>query len=280
MTPDPRDWLAAIAPAWLLILGRTAGLAWTAPGWGLSGVGWRTKLGLAVLLAVVLGPSLGPRIGRERGLPDAVAAPGGASSAGVGWGAFGLALAVEAAIGAGLGLSAGLVVSAARQAGEVVGLQAGLSPAGLLTPEAGDPGGGGLTPLGHLFGLVALGIFLAADGPLKLVEVVAESYDALPVGLGAGRGFAVSPPTPELAARAFGHVGWALALAVRAAAPTALALVLSGLALGWLARASPALGPTLSGLAWPARSVLGLAFAWLGLAGLGAVVASAWTSGG
>ncbi len=131
-------------------------------------------------------------------------------------------------------------MAAARQAGEVIGLQAGLAPASLLAPDAADGSGESLTPLGHLYGLVALAIFLAVDGPLRMVEVLVESYDALPVGLGVGRGFAVRPPTPELAAAAFGQVGGALALAVRAAAPVALAMVLAGLALGWLARAPPA----------------------------------------
>ena len=75
---------------------------------------------------------------------------------------MGRACLVEGLGGAALGWSAALIVAGARQAGELVGLQAGLSPAALLDPEAAEE----LTPLGHLYGLVALAVFLALDGPL------------------------------------------------------------------------------------------------------------------
>ena len=89
-------------------------------------------------------------------------------------GGLGRALIVEAAIGVMLGMSAALIVAGARQAGEVVGGQAGLSAAALLDPEAS----GEMTPLGHLYGLVALMVFLALDGPVMLVKSLAESYHA------------------------------------------------------------------------------------------------------
>ena len=61
----------------------------------------------------------------------------------------------EVLVGAGIGWSASLVIAGARQAGEIVGAQAGLSAAALFDPEAGED----LTALGHLYGLVALGVF-------------------------------------------------------------------------------------------------------------------------
>src|SRR5205823_4880255 len=79
---------------------------------------------------------------------------------------------------AALGLSAALVVAGARQAGELVGAQAGFAPAALFDPEAGDE----MTALGHLYGLVALGVFLALDGPLALVRALVESYRVIPPG--------------------------------------------------------------------------------------------------
>ena len=60
-------------------------------------------------------------------------------------------------MGLALGFAASLVIAGARQAGEIVGGQAGLSAASLFDPDAGDD----MTPLGHLYGLVALGTFLA-----------------------------------------------------------------------------------------------------------------------
>ena len=73
----------------------------------------------------------------------------------------------------------------------MVGCQAGLSPAALFDPEAGD----GMTPLGHLYGLVALGVFLALDGPTQLVVALAESYRWIPAG--------GAPPSTDLATWAF-----------------------------------------------------------------------------
>src|SRR5262249_53451356 len=143
-----------------------------------------------------------------------------------------------------------LVVAAARQAGELVGLQAGLAPAALIDPEVSDE----LTPLGHLYGLVALGGFLALDGPLKLVGALVESYAIVPAG---GVGLTGDLGLGQTAVEeAFARVAWALALVVRAAAPAALALVLAGLALGLVGRAAPGVG-FLAG-AFPVRSVLGL----------------------
>jgi flagellar biosynthetic protein FliR len=250
-------------PGCLLIASRSAGLVWTAPGWGMPGLGWRIRLGLAVLLAALLTPGVGPSVG------DAVA---GSIGGGAGRGPIDLwllapACVIEAAVGMGLGLAVGLVVAAARQAGEIVGSQAGLAPSALLDPEGGAEAGE-MTALGHLYGLVALGIFLALDGPLSVVTTLVESYRAIPPALGGG------PPSPSLALAAFGRLGWALALAVRLAAPAGLALVLAGLALAWLSRAVAT--PTLSALAWPARSAIGVVLAWIGLAGLAAVLASAW----
>ena len=69
-------------------------------------------------------------------------------------------------------------------------------------------------------------------------------------------------------------MGRALALALRASAPPALALTLAGLALGLLGRAAPSL--QLVSLSLPARTLLGLALAMLGLATLAATLAAAW----
>ena len=168
--------------------------------------------------------------------------------------------------GGGLGWSAALIVAGARQAGELVGSQAGLAPAALFNPEAGDE----MTALGHLYGLVALGVFLALDGPLALVRALVESYRVIPPG----GGVSSLTLTEGTAALAFERVGEALALSLRAAAPVALALALAGVALGLLGRAAPSL--QLLALAMPVRLALGLVLVLVGLAGLAATLAAAW----
>jgi flagellar biosynthetic protein FliR len=233
---------------WLLVLARTLGLSWTAPALSTAGLDARYRLILAATLAVLIAPVV---VGEITAPPSPTILAG--------------ACLAEVVIGAGLGWAGALVIAGARQAGEVVGGQSGLSPAALLDPEAGD----GLTPLGHLYGLVALGVFLALDGPTQLVVALAESYRSIPAGGG--------PPSPDLATWAFGRVGQALALALRASAPPALALTMAGLALGLLGRAAPSL--QLVSLSLPARTLIGLALAALGLATLAATIGAAWQAG-
>jgi len=250
-------WLLAWGGPALLAFARAAGLAWTAPGLSTPGLDWRFRIVLAGLLAVVLAPA-------AAGSPGVGAAPPGA------W-AFASACLGEALVGAALGWSAALVVAGARQAGEVVGAQAGLSPAALVDPEAGDE----MTPLGHLYGLLALAVFLGLDGPLTAARALAESYRVFPPGAGfSGLTGDGGVSSSGVAAFAFGRVGEALGLALRAAAPAAVGLALAGLALGLLGRAAPSL--PLAALALPVRAALGLVLVALGLAALAATLAAAW----
>jgi len=229
----------------LLVFARVLGLGATAPALATPGLEPRFRLLLAIALTAVVAPAVAPTIEAPTG-PAAIAA------AGLG----------EVLVGAAIGWAAGLVIAGARQAGEVVGAQAGLSAAALFDPEAGDE----QTPLGHLYGLVALGVFLAMDGPLMLVGALVESYEAMPVG---------GPPfSAETAGAAFARVGRALALTVRAAAPPAIAMTLAGVALGLIGRAAPSL-PAAT-MALPVRYALGLLLAILGAVALAGTIAAAW----
>lgn len=239
------SWLPGEWSVWALVLARVAGLAWIAPGWGAAALGWRLRLLLVMLLTAILVPAVGATLQPPAGLAE-----------------LGQACLAELLAGAALGWTASLVVAGARQAGEIVGVQAGLSPAALLDPDADSE----LTALGHLYGLMALGVFLALDGPLALVGALVESYRAIPAG-----GLSVSP---ELAGDAMARVGQALALSVRLAAPAATALMLAGGALGLLSRAAPSL--QLLALALPVRWGVGLVFVLIGMATLAFTLAAAW----
>ncbi len=248
--PSPSTaWIVTHAGVAALAFARAAGLAWTAPGMATPGLGSRARVVLAGLLGLTLVPVVG----------------GDPAAAALGWSAVAAACAGEVLVGAALGWSAALVVAGARQAGELVGAQAGLSAAALFDPEAGDE----LSALGHLYGLVALGAFLALDGPLALVRALVESYRVVPPGVG-------WVWTEGAAAMAFGRVGGALALALRAAAPAATALALAGVALGLLGRAAPSL--QLVALAMPVRAALGLTLVLLGLGALAATLSLTWAA--
>jgi flagellar biosynthesis protein FliR len=153
-------------------------------------------------------------------------------------------------------------VAAARQGGELVGAQAGLSAASLINPETGE----GMTPMGHLYGLLALGVFVALDGPLQLVTGIARSYAAIPIG-----GLTLSETS---VGDVFFRVASTLELALRAAAPAALALMVAGLAVGLMARTAPSFQFMNFSLA--VRAAAGFVIVLAGLVPLAAMLATAW----
>jgi len=238
-------WVLSHAGVWALVLARILGLCLTAPALAIPELDWRFRLGLVAILGMVLVPVLEPMIM----LPAA-------------WSGTAQALVLEVLTGAVLGWSAALIVAGARLAGDLVAAQAGLSTATLLDSETGDE----LAPLGRLYGWIALAVFLALDGPLVLVRALLESYDAVPAGR-----LLISDDTAMLA---FGQVARALELALQAAAPPALALILARIVLGWLSRAAPSL-PFVA-LALPIRSFLGIVLVLLSLATLAVTLSDAW----
>jgi flagellar biosynthesis protein FliR len=219
----------------------------TAPLALIPGLGWRFRLVFAFMLAVLIAPSVGPCISFLPTLSRTA------------WVA-----AIEVIVGALLGWSAALIVAGARQAGELVGAQAGLSAAAFFDPVSGEE----ITPLGQLYGLIALAVFLALDGPLVLVGALLESYRTLPPG--------DIVLNQDLVTRAFSQLVGALALALRAAAPPVISLAFAGAAMGWLGRIAPAV-PVLA-LSLPVRSILGIILVFLSLVTLVATLSRAWMS--
>jgi flagellar biosynthetic protein FliR len=240
------SWVTSHAAVWTLVLARVFGVCMTAPAIVVPGLEWRFRLVLSLMLSVLIAPAVESRI-----VPAALGPM-------VAWMA-----AMEVITGGLLGWSAALIVAAARQAGELVSAQAGLSAAALFDPATGDE----LTPLGHLYGLIALAVFLTLDGPIILVGAMIESYQALPPG-----GFVV---TAETVTQAFAQVGDALALSLRAAAPPAIALAVAGIVMGWIGRLAPAVPILAHSL--PVRAILGIVLVSLSLGVLATTFSHLWT---
>lgn len=250
--PIELGWSWATATAWVLAGSRTAGVCFTAPTLAAPGLGWRFRVVAALALAVWTAPLAAPAIGTP------------SSPYGVG----GLIVG-EALVGALLGLSASLVVAGARQAGELVASQAGLTMASLLDPETGEE----TSALGHLYGLIAIAVFLSMNGPLVVLDSLLRSFEAIPAGTLVFERAAIQAM--------FGRVAEALQLAVRAAAPPAIALATAGVALGWLGRLAP--GVPLMALSLPIRATLGVVLIMASLVALTACLEggwSAWVAGG
>jgi flagellar biosynthesis protein FliR len=239
-------WFSADAAVWLLVTARAAGVCFTAPVLAAPGLDMRFRVALAVLLGAWLAPTAAPLVEPTEW------------SAAIVW-----LVLNELLIGGLIGWSASLIVAAARQAGDLVAAQSGMSTSTLFDPESGEE----LTALGHLYGLIALATFLAVDGPLVMTEAMLESFKTIPAGRLVFERAAVDV--------IFKQTAEALALAVRAAAPPALALAAAGVALGWLGRLAPSV--PLMTLSLPIRAALGVVLVSASLATLVVCLSNAWS---
>lgn len=212
---------------WLML--RIGGALSAAPMIGTRAMPMRARLILTIALALALTPLLPVAPGFIT--PDALLV---------------LAVAREIAIGLAMGLMLRVAFEAGSLAGEAIAQGMGLSFAQMTDPMRGQNSG----VVGQFFYVVMGLLFFAFDGHLALIELVYNSYAAVPV----------ATPLPNVEVFLSGlpaFVPTVLQVAFRIALPMMLALLLSNLAFGLLGRAAPAFNPIAIGL--PASLLLGLA---------------------
>lgn len=219
--------IAALVGSAVWPLARVSGFLMAAPVTASRSVPMRVRVVLALAVTALLAPVL----------PPAEAAV--ASAAGL------ATIVQQVAIGVALGLAVRLVFLVLELAGELVALQMGLGFAAMVDPQNGVQ-----VPLvSQLYVIVATLLFLAVDGHLALIALLAESFTVLPVGTG---GLAAAVPEAVL-----GWAGWLIAKAVLLAAPVVLGLLAVNLALGIMTRAAPQLN--IFAVGFPVMIVLGIA---------------------
>lgn len=150
-------WLAAF----LLPLFRVLGLMTAAPVLSSRAVPARARVAIALSVALVATMVVPPPPG-DAGLGSAL-----------GW----LVAAREVGIGLAIGFVARLIFTAFEVAGELVGLQMGLSYAGFFDPSAGQS-----NAIGRVVNNFAMLTFVTMNGPLVLVGAVLQSFKAFPLG--------------------------------------------------------------------------------------------------
>ncbi|CAI2415416.1 flagellar biosynthetic protein FliR [Serratia proteamaculans] len=138
---------------------RILALISTAPVFSEKQISKKVKIGLGALIVILVAP----------GLPI--------SSVPI-FSAAGLWLAAQQIlIGVALGLTMQFAFAAIRLAGEVIGMQMGLSFATFF-----DPSGGPNTPvLARLLNLLAMLLFLSFNGHLWLISLLVDSFHTLPI---------------------------------------------------------------------------------------------------
>jgi flagellar biosynthetic protein FliR len=207
------------------------------------------RVGFAVLLAAVASPLL---------------LAGGDAAALAQASALRLALAMarEVAVGLCLGLVASAVFRAAELAGRLADTLRGANIAEVLVPTAEERS----SPFGALYLLVATMVFFRIGGVPRLVEGLLGSYQVLPVGGGLGAGPARH--AAQLVALASARL---IASGVALAAPVVVAVWLTDLGLGLVARAAPQVPVYFLGL--PLKGLLSVGIILLGLGALVAALA-------
>ncbi len=206
----------------------------------------RAKIGLALLIAVVAGGMTGEQ-------PAAVFTADAP-----------LLLMQQILIGFAMGFSIRLVFAAAELAGDMIGLQMGLSFATFI-----DPTSSAQTPIvGTFIGLCATLLFLALDGHLALIAGVTASFQAAPVD----PAFLAAMDWQRLAAT--GSLVFVTGLQI--ALPVLATMLAVNLTLGVMSRAAPQLN--LFSVGFPLTVISGLLLLALFLPQLLAPLAAALQS--
>ena len=232
-------WIAAYAWPFLRILA----LFTAAPLLSQRSIPLRVKVGLAAYIAFIIVPAL----------PE----PQHAST---GW-----LLAQQLAIGLGIGFALQLVFAAFSVAGDLLGLQMGLSFASFIDPQNSQE-----EPIvGSFLSILGMLVFLAMNGHLLMVAGIAESFRAMPVGA-AGPGLAEWQSLAAMGGTLF-SVGLHMSL------PVLATMLILNLALGVLARAAPQLN--IFAVGFPASIIVGLLALALAMPLMGPFLESALEQG-
>jgi flagellar biosynthetic protein FliR len=206
-----------------LVMLRSTGMVFTAPIFGHHAIPTLVKIGLSAALAVALAVPAGSSAGT---LPLVMAAP------------------IELIIGTALGFMLSMGFQAVEVAGKVVSIQLGLSLGAVFSPTDQESA----TAIDPFFSVLAGLLFLALGLHLALVQALANSFSAYPIGAG------WPADLPLTGART---IALSLELGVRVALPIALVLLMVELAVALLARAIPQINVFILGL--PLKMLVGIA---------------------
>jgi flagellar biosynthetic protein FliR len=192
---------------------RIAALATSAPIFSHRSVPRPTRIGLAVLVTVLVAPALPATPFVSPFSPPGL-----------------LLIVQQVLIGVAIGFAMQIVFAAADLAGELIGLQMGLSFATFVDSQNSDQ----VPIVGSYLSLTMMLVFLALNGHLMLIAGLVETFATFPLN-GARTVGALDAQLIALAGRDLFALGVTLAL------PVIGAMLLANLALGVLTRTAPQL---------------------------------------
>jgi flagellar biosynthetic protein FliR len=196
-----------------LVLARIGALVAVAPVFGSAAVPWRFRGALAVVLALFVTPL---EAGKATELPGNMAD-------------FLVLAGADALIGLILGLGVLVLFSGLQVAGQLISQMSGTQLGDVL-----DPGLGASVPtVSRLLYYVTLAVFLAIGGHRQVLAALLDTFVSLPAGQGAS--------SPAFTAAITSVLAQSFELGIRVAAPAVVALLLTTLVLGMVARTLPQL---------------------------------------
>jgi flagellar biosynthetic protein FliR len=204
------DLFAAGSPQTLVLLAaRIGGLVMIAPVFSTKALPASVKTGIVVLLTILLEPLAFSQL---HAMPQITAE----------------AFVGEVLVGFGLGLGAAMLAGAASLAGDVMGMQMGLSGAAVLDPINNTQE----NVLGSFGNLFAITLLLAVDGHIVMIDAITRSFYAVPIGSGVHAAGVLA-----MVRTGSGLFG----LGLQFAAPVIAAVLVANTALAILTRAAPQL---------------------------------------
>lgn len=203
-------WLETILPVFLLVLARTMGLFIQAPVLNNKNIPQPVKMSLIVAMSIVI----------MAVLPAYPAVPHYVMP-------FLLMALTEFMFGAIFGFAASFLFHAIQSAGELAGVQSGMSFASTMNPLLRS----NVNPIGTLYYYVGITVFLLLGGHLWLIGGFAQSFKLVPMGT-----FVL---TPALGEHFILLSGTFLALTIQLALPAVVALFLTDLGVGYISKAAP-----------------------------------------
>jgi len=220
-------WVAS----YLWVLFRIASLLMTMPVLGTQLLPVRVRLYFALALTLLIAPQVG-----EVPLLDALSLST--------W----IVIGEQILIGAAMGFSLQLLFQVHVLAGQIIAMQMGLGFASMNDPSTGIS----VAVVAQVFTMLVTLLFLAMNGHLVVLEVLAESFTTLPIGDSLGR-----MDFQALVLR----FSWVMAAAILIGMPAITALLIVNISFGVMMRAAPQLN--IFSIGFPLTLVFGLFILWV-----------------
>ena len=220
-------WVAS----YLWVLFRIASLLMTMPVLGTQLLPVRVRLYFALALTLLIPPQVG-----EVPLLDALSLST--------W----IVIGEQILIGAAMGFSLQLLFQIHVLAGQIIAMQMGLGFASMNDPSTGIS----VAVVAQVFTMLVTLLFLAMNGHLVVLEVLAESFTTLPIGESLGR-----MDFQALVLR----FSWVMAAAILIGLPAITALLIVNISFGVMMRAAPQLN--IFSIGFPLTLVFGLFIMWV-----------------